>query len=247
MPAKGTFEATPLRQLQRYHHTTLNSFGDGETGQGVRTTHTYEQAGTFAVVLTATDDRGRSASVAREVTVGGSADPTAAFSVSPTDAVAGQAVNVNGSLSKATAGRVIVSYEWDFGDGSPTDRGVTASHTYDLPGNYVITLVVTDSLGKTGATSIDVSVASSGPTASFTVTPSSPAVGVSATFNASGSTARQGRTITSYQWDFGDGTTGTNVTTSKIYTVAGTYTVTLLVTDSAGQTGTVSRTVTIVP
>src|SRR5438270_5818292 len=31
MPAKGTFEATPLRQLQRYHHTTLNSFGDGET------------------------------------------------------------------------------------------------------------------------------------------------------------------------------------------------------------------------
>lgn len=31
MPAKGTFEATPLRQLQRYHHSTLNSFGDGET------------------------------------------------------------------------------------------------------------------------------------------------------------------------------------------------------------------------
>ncbi len=31
MPAKGTFEATPLKQLQRYHHTTLNAFGDGET------------------------------------------------------------------------------------------------------------------------------------------------------------------------------------------------------------------------
>jgi hypothetical protein len=31
MASKGSFEATPLRQLQRYHHSTLNSFGDGET------------------------------------------------------------------------------------------------------------------------------------------------------------------------------------------------------------------------
>lgn len=31
MPAKGTYEATTLRHLQRYHHSTLNSFGDGET------------------------------------------------------------------------------------------------------------------------------------------------------------------------------------------------------------------------
>jgi Winged helix DNA-binding domain len=31
MAGKGSFEATPLKQLQRYHHTTLNTFGDGET------------------------------------------------------------------------------------------------------------------------------------------------------------------------------------------------------------------------
>ena len=31
MAGKGSSEMTPLRVLQRYHHTTLNTFGDGET------------------------------------------------------------------------------------------------------------------------------------------------------------------------------------------------------------------------
>lgn len=31
MAGKGSYESTPLKLLQRYHHTTLNSFGDGET------------------------------------------------------------------------------------------------------------------------------------------------------------------------------------------------------------------------
>jgi hypothetical protein len=31
MAGKGSYESTPLKMLQRYHHTTLNSFGDGET------------------------------------------------------------------------------------------------------------------------------------------------------------------------------------------------------------------------
>ena len=222
------------------------TFGDGSTASGVSPRKDYEFAGTYTVGLTVTDDRGATGSVSKQVTVSASVDPSAAFTVSPSDPVAGQEVNVNAVLSKAAPGRRIVGFEWDFGDGT-TESGETASHVYDLPGNYVITLRVTDDLGRTGAAAEEITVASSGPTASFTVTPNSPAVGVSATFNASGSTALQGRTITSYQWDFGDGTTGTNVTTSKIYTVAGTYTVTLLVTDSAGQTGTVSRTVTIVP
>ena len=70
---------------------------------------------------------------------------------------------------------------------------------------------------------------------------------MAATFNAAASAAQLGRTITSYEWDFGDGTTGTNVSTAKAYAVAGQYTVTLKITDSAGQTGTVSRTVTVNP
>lgn len=38
-------------------------------------------------------------------------------------------------------------YEWDFGDGSPDDTFMNASHTYGTPGNYTVTLTVTDSSG----------------------------------------------------------------------------------------------------
>ena len=224
------------------------SFGDGETATGLRPRHEYEAGGQYNVILTVTDDRGlRNSTAPTPIVVTESADPFAAFTVSPSDPLAGQPVHVNGSISKASVGRRLVHFEWDFGDGSPTESGLTATHVYDLPGNYVIVLVITDDLGKTSSAAQDVAVKSSGPTASFTVTPSSPNVGQLATFNASGSTAQLGRTITSYKWDFGDGTTGSNVTATKTYAVAGSYTVTLLITDSAGQTGTVSRTVTITP
>ena len=51
--------------------------------------------------------------------------------------------------------------------------------------------------------------------------------------------------IVSYEWDFGDGTTGTGVNPSHIYSSVGTYTVTLVVTDDEGLTGSGSTTVTV--
>jgi chitinase len=110
----------------------------------------------------------------------------------------------------------------------------------------VIVLIVTDDLGKTDSAAEEVTVRGSGPAAAFTVTPVTPTVGVAAQFNASTTVPQPGRTVTSYQWDFGDGTTGSNVTTTHTYAAAGTYTVTLLVTDSEGQTGLIAKTVTVV-
>lgn len=78
------------------------------------------------------------------------------------------------------------------------------------------------------------------PTASFTVTTN----GLTASFNASGSSDSDG-SIVSYAWAFGDGTTGSGVTTSRTYAEAGTYTVTLTVTDNEGATGTQSQSVTV--
>ncbi|MBE3128800.1 MAG: PKD domain-containing protein, partial [Actinobacteria bacterium] len=48
----------------------------------------------------------------------------------------------DGSSSSDEDG-TIVSYSWDFGDGS-TGSGVTVTHTYNAPGNYKATLIVTD-------------------------------------------------------------------------------------------------------
>jgi len=53
------------------------SFGDGDTADGARATHTYEDAGTYEVVLTVTDDGGKRTSVSKMVTVVSETDPVA--------------------------------------------------------------------------------------------------------------------------------------------------------------------------
>jgi PKD repeat protein len=80
------------------------------------------------------------------------------------------------------------------------------------------------------------------PTAAFTANPTSGTVPPNLRVNvdASGSTA-VGATIASYQWSFG----GSSVTGSTTYSAPGTYTISLTVTDSRGQTDSTSRTITV--
>jgi hypothetical protein len=78
------------------------------------------------------------------------------------------------------------------------------------------------------------------PAASFTATTS----GLTGQFNAGGSTDADG-TIVAYEWTFGDGTTGTGVTASRVYAAAGNYTVGLTVRDDDGATNSTTRTVTV--
>ena len=63
-------------------------------------------------------------------------------------------------------------------------------------------------------------------------------------FDATGSSAPAG-TIVTYQWDFGDGTTGTGSSPTHDYAVAGTYNITLIVTDSQGSRNAATTTATI--
>lgn len=78
------------------------------------------------------------------------------------------------------------------------------------------------------------------PVASFTSTTS----GLTASFNASGSSDSDG-SITSYAWNFGDGATGSGVTQSHTYAAAGTYNVTLTITDNGGLAATKTSSVTV--
>jgi PKD repeat protein len=79
------------------------------------------------------------------------------------------------------------------------------------------------------------------PSAGFTISGS----GLAWSFNGSTSRDPDG-TLSSYAWDFGDGTTGTGVTTSHTYTAAGSFNVRLTVTDNTGATGSQTQTVTAV-
>jgi PKD repeat protein len=77
------------------------------------------------------------------------------------------------------------------------------------------------------------------PTASFTTS----CTGLACTFSASGSTDDHG--IVAYAWTYGDGASGSGVTASHTFAASGTYPVTLVVRDAAGQTGTTTQNVTV--
>lgn len=218
-------------------------FGDGTTAAGQTITHQYSSSGTYTVLLVVTDNDGNIASTTQSISVGENENPVASFFYSPTDPAIDEEVYFNASDSYDPDG-TIVSYEWDFGDNS-TDSGPTVTHRYSNSGTYTVHLRVTDNTGNTGSTTKNVTVSTSqGPTAVFVYSPSNPEVGEDVYFNASESTDPDG-TITSYQWDFGDGSSGSGMTVTHSYSDAGTYTVILTVTDDTGNQANVSKTVTV--
>jgi len=132
------------------------TFGDGSSGAGVTTSHTYGSNNTYTVTLTVTDNQGGTASSAQTVTVAGAnTPPVAAF----TRSCSNLACNFDASTSSDPDGSV-TGYAWDFGDGV-TATGVTASHTFAATGSYSVTLTVTDNQGGTNQTTQQVAVSSS--------------------------------------------------------------------------------------
>ena len=219
-------------------------FGDGSRASGQTVTHSFREPGTYAVQLTVTDFIDRSATTTQIVTVGAGFAPVAAFTFSPISPIPGQAVNFNASASSAAPDRRIVRWRWDFGDGS-TGSGERVSHTYTQVGEYNVTLVVEDDAGREGVVTQTVAIGSDSPVADFTFSPGTPTAGTPVNFNPAASTVAAGRTIASYAWTFGDGTSSTAATPSKTYLLPGSYNVTLTITDSEGSTGTVTKTVTV--
>ena len=82
--------------------------------------------------------------------------PRASFTYSPETPESGEHVIFDGSSSSDPDGE-IVSYEWDFGDGS-TDSGSIVSHVFTTPGTYTVNLTVTDNDGMTDSLSIIVEI-----------------------------------------------------------------------------------------
>ena len=170
-----------------------------------------------------------------------SSGPTVArFNISPTAPGINQTVSFNASASTASN----ASYAWAFGDSS-SGTGVTTTHAYPRAGNFTVTLTVTSDNGAASTSSRTVNVSGALPpqSANFTFSPTSPSINQAILFSAQ----RMGAPILDarFDWTFGDGTTGTGETVTKAYARAGTYAVTLRVTNAGGQSAAVSRTITV--
>ena len=217
------------------------NFGDGATGSGPNATHTYAGVGTYTVTMTLTTTAGVSGSVSREITVTGNLWPIASFTVSCVNSFC----TFDASASSDPDGSIAFSY-WNFGDGSGIGSagGVSASHFYEAAGTYTVWLTVYDNFsawGQTNRTVAITAVVNQPPIASFTTNCQM----MFCSFNPAGSSDPDGG-IVAFAWNFGDGATSPDYAPSHVYAAAGTYTVSLVVTDTRGATGATTRTVTAV-
>ncbi len=137
---------------------------------------------------------------------------------------------------RSSTAQPTATYGWTWDDGTPSGSGKTASHTYAQAGTYNVTLTVTDAGGTDSKTQpVTVSAPPSPPpppppppVANFT--PS--CTWLTCNFDGSSSTAQATAT---YRWTWDDGTpSGSGKTASHTYGAAGTYNVTLTVTDAGG-------------
>jgi PKD repeat protein len=160
------------------------------------------------------------------------------FTADKTTAAIGEAIKF---ADNAAEDRVNTSFEWDFGDGTKSyDRN--PSHTYHKAGTYSVTQTVivnkNAEKGKNRQSTSKIDITVEGPTANFSTTKSDYAINEAIQFENSTTGGEKGSNI-SYNWSFtsSNGHTGdfsSMKSPSRAFTDAGTYTITLRVTQ--GQT-----------
>jgi len=208
------------------------NFSDGNTGSGSLTTHSYAENGTYTVTLTVTDNDGLNGTHSQSVTVL-NRSPVAVFTESAENVSTGEVIYFDASQSYDPDGSII-SFFWDFGDGTDA-TGVTVDHAYADNGTYTVVLTVTDNDGATSSMYAVKNVLNRPPVAEFTESAETVLTGVTIHFDASPSHDQDGM-IVNYYWDFGDGATTTGIAVDHAYVDDGSYNVTLTVKDDDGAT-----------
>jgi len=135
----------------------------------------------------------------------------------------------------------ITSSTWSFGDGG-TATGLTASRTYATAGTYAVRLSLIDNRQGEASFQRDVTVSTENvaPTAGFVAS----CADLACSFDGRSSFDADGG-VSSYSWDFGDGTTASDPTANHSFAGTGSYPVRLTVTDNAGATGTAERSLSV--
>ena len=185
--------------------------------------------------------------VPRNIVLPPNSGPTPAFTISPTPATSFTSIifDASGTIDEGVPCAARCTYSWTFGDGG-SGSGMVVNHEFRQSGTFAVTLRVVDDRNQSASLTQSINVtAASPPTASFTFSPNPAAVSQDIFFTAAASKATPPRTLVGYDWDFGSGRFGSGVTAVKKYDTAGSYTVTLTVTDDAGQQATASQTVAV--
>ncbi len=204
-------------------------FGDGGASTAQNPSHTYAQAGTYNVKLTAAN-AGGSNSKSKLLTVSLGDPPKASFDF--------QANGLNVVFTDTSTGKP-TSWTWDFGDcsGGAQCRSTeqNPSYTYDEPGTYTVILTAANAAGSNRVSKLVKVSSSTPPAANFCYRRNGKAVIF---------TDISTQSPTSWAWSFGDGGVSAAQNPGHTYAAEGTYAVTLTATNGAGQNS-VSKFVTV--
>ncbi len=213
-------------------------FGNGTTSTLQNPLATYTTAGLFNVTLKVTNDKGCVKTLSRPNYIAVTAGVDASFT-NPQPTVCTPPASI--SFTNNSTGPPVLSYSWDFGDGSPLSTALNPVHVYNTAGSFIVTLITTSTAGcEDTARSIPIIVGGFNP--SFTGPPTVCINKVAIFTNTSSPLP-----INNSSWNFGDGSPVlTGLSTFHAYTTTGTYTV-WMYNNYGGCIDSTSRTITVVP
>ncbi|HEV2028883.1 MAG TPA: carboxypeptidase regulatory-like domain-containing protein [Candidatus Dormibacteraeota bacterium] len=203
-------------------------------GNGLEDSISSSNTGQSMTMVPATNSNSYSGAIVAVFLTGPAPNPQAALVVNPSSGAAPLAVTLDASGSSDPVG--ISTYTFAFGDGTTAgpQAAATATHSYAAGGNFTATVTIKDTAGRTATATAAVVVGA--PVAVLKVTQG----GSGMSFNADASGSSDPIGISSYTFDFGDGTAlvgpQAGGTGSHTYATTGTYTVTATVADSVGAT-----------
>lgn len=191
-------------------------FGDGIFGYDKNPVHSYYQPGVYNVTLIFSDENGCVGKATREELISAK-KPTAIFQVTDRYSCSGK---LNAQFTNQSYGLGDLSYKWDFGD-RQVSQSQHPQHAYLQTGIYDVALTVTDDLGCTDSIGFNELIEIRNTIAGFTLIKDTVCPNTPIKFT---NTSINNRTNT---WNFGDGSSSSEVGPSHIYTKPGDYVVEL--------------------
>jgi PKD repeat protein len=225
-PLNDIFTGTATGGVPPYTYSW--DFGDGTSGSDLQNpSHSYLAVGNYTAVLTVTDSTGATGTGSVDVDI---TDPlTVTPSASLTEGPAPLTVNFSSAVS---GGLPPYTYDWDFADGSQHSTSPADQHTMITAGVYDVALTVSDSCGHSVTETVSINAYDT-LTPTVTATPACGDVPLNTCFSA---TVTGGVPPYSYSWNFGDGSAmSTELSPCHNFLTAGTYNVTVTVSDSVGN------------
>lgn len=210
----------------------LWNFGDGNNSTQNNPSHTYTFPGTYSVSLFATDGNNCTGNKIKNGLITVLDSLNAKFTLNSNfSCIAPFDVNFTNTSSTGTG----ISYLWDFGDSSPTSSAQNPpAHTYTAFGNYIISLIISNTAGCTDTFLQTLSINSF--SSDFAASDSSGCIPFTTGFSATNPSA------TSFTWTFPGGSpvSSSSGTPSVTYNSPGTYDVTLIAGNAQGCTDTLT-------